>query len=885
MGFYGAQRCGDADNWLLADHPISDHCHLEDGPDLQAGLDLTGGWHDAGDYLKFTRTTSFSAYALLKAYEAWPESFADGPDGVPDVLSEVRVATDWLIKAHVSPEVLVTRVGGDQDHDLFVSSPYQSTLSVAQGGGVRPVFTDAQADVAGMVAATLARMAELVQPFDPEYAAQCLSTAQSVYVLALANPGLTSTDAPFYQDDGWQDSMMCAAIELHRATGDAGLLAAAIELDEAMGSHGWVVDWAGPVDYCRHSLFEAGHQDALIAWGLDVNSYLAHVSDAPNVAGMAWFGDWGSLALATGAGFSAALYHEATGQPAYADFALSQLNYVMGDNEYDRSFVVGWGKNPPTKPHHANAYGSNVGDWDLSKPFAASLDGALVGGPTKNAMFVTKAGYEDDIEDWVGNEITLDYNTGLVGVAAFGVDVGAEPPAPDPEPEPEPSKRVLGYYSNWAQWRPAPRKFIPANLDPQLYTHLMYAFADITHDGPPGSGASNFRPRALEDNDLKGVCLGPAAEIESACCEQGIGCYDCVGEWCGAIGATGQGYMADVVALKSQNPALKVVVSLGGWTFNTPEDFGPVATPGMYLSHCTQLVGTSCAASTPPSWIFSTIMGSPEHRATFIANLLAWCDTHGFDGVDIDWEFPGFGAKNCAEGADTCQKTADGSFEDQVQDVANYPVFLEELRAAAGEGFIISMAVPAGEWALQFYDFEAIHPHVDWIGIMSYDYHGAWEAASGANAPMPEVKASVQWFKDQGVPADKLVLGLGAYGHGWSGVTEPVLGAVGSGASPAQPYTQAPGFMAYYEVLALLQAGATKMVDAGTQTPFAYNPATQVLVSYDDADSLAIKLQYLVSEGLSGAMTWAVDLDTFLPSDDPPFELQTLVRNTLLGSD
>jgi endoglucanase len=89
--------------------------------------------------------------------------------------------------------------------------------------------------------------------------------------------------------------------------------------------------------------------------------------------------------------------------------ALSQLNYIMGDNTYNRSFVIGFGNNPPTQPHHRNQIATGN-----------SLAGALVGGPTNGSVGPHQAGYQDNADDYLGNEVALDYNAGLVGLAAFG---------------------------------------------------------------------------------------------------------------------------------------------------------------------------------------------------------------------------------------------------------------------------------------------------------------------------------------------------------------------------------------------------------------------------------------------------------------------------------
>ncbi len=429
LRFYGAQRCGEGDNWILTDNPVGDSCHLEDGPAYQASADMTGGWHDAGDFIKFTLTNAWASYVLLKAYDAFPEAFADrddpsysgAPNGIPDVLDEAKHAVDYLVKVNPNPSTLIARIGGDQDHNSWVTSPYQSAMSVSNGGGERPVYDGAKADIAGMAAASLGLMSALYRTYDTARANDYLDHAEDIYLIGKNNPGTTGDS--FYPDDTWKDNMMCAAVELYRVTGQTSYRDEAVAYDVEMGSHGWVVDWANALDYCRHSLHRAGVTDRLAPWRSDVDEYLSSVSNDVYVDGLAYFGvDWGTLRYSTGAAFSAALLFDITGEEQYRSFALSQLQYAMGDNEYGRSFIVGFGNNPPAHPHHTNAYGHDALDWDLSRPFKFSLDGALVGGPTVGSLYsVTSPGYQDDIEDYIGNEVTIDFNSGLLGVAAFAV--------------------------------------------------------------------------------------------------------------------------------------------------------------------------------------------------------------------------------------------------------------------------------------------------------------------------------------------------------------------------------------------------------------------------------------------------------------------------------
>jgi hypothetical protein len=233
----------------------------------------------------------------------------------------------------------------------------------------------------------------------------------------VANP--TGSNPGLYGQRGqaWVDEMFCGAAELYRSTGDAAYLTDALGYNEQLANHGWAPNYSQAADFCRHSLYVGGAAEAVSEhWRLDVENYAAHVSQTEFTRGIVFFDDWGSLRYAAGASFSAALYYDVTGDTAARDLAISQLNYIMGDNPYGRSFVVGFGNNPPQQPHHRNAQGHAM---ELL-PFEHTITGALVGGPNEEGGGVTSPGYTDDVNDYVSNEVALDYNAGLVGLAAFG---------------------------------------------------------------------------------------------------------------------------------------------------------------------------------------------------------------------------------------------------------------------------------------------------------------------------------------------------------------------------------------------------------------------------------------------------------------------------------
>ncbi|MBO7635677.1 MAG: glycoside hydrolase family 9 protein, partial [Paludibacteraceae bacterium] len=199
--FYGAQRSGVGPNWLLAEHeptgvPNALQSYLGNFKkgqsfvkDADGDYDLTGGWFDCGDHVKFGQTEFYSAYMLLLGYSEFPEGYDDyysfdykgyissgdytwegkkgAPNGIPDILDEVKYATDYLMKCVRSSSVFYYQVGdGDLDHKHWVTASVMATLPNNEGGeagGSRPV-SKASGNVTSMAAlcgSALAAMARL----------------------------------------------------------------------------------------------------------------------------------------------------------------------------------------------------------------------------------------------------------------------------------------------------------------------------------------------------------------------------------------------------------------------------------------------------------------------------------------------------------------------------------------------------------------------------------------------------------------------------------------------------------------------------------------------------------------------------------------------------
>lgn len=337
--------------------------------------------------------------------------------------------------------------------------------------------------------------------------------------------------------------------------------------------------------------------------------------------------------------------------------------------------------------------------------------------------------------------------------------------------------------------------FTAADIDPELITHINFAFAKVD-PGPGGKAKPKFGIAAYDKTDL-----GP------------------------------DGQYAQVNALKKKSPELKTFISIGGWSHNE----GDMA------------------------WLFTTMAETPEGRSDFIKATIAFTRANDFDGIDLDWEYPGDPARG-----------------GRSMDTRTFTALLNEFRAAVDAEaestgkpkLLLTIAAPAGAFAFRWLDLGKIHEPLDWINLMSYDYEGGWQAHTGHNAPIPLVgpgiQGSVSAYLNFGVPAEKLVLGMATYGRSFTGAEEGKVGALAKGNAPPGRCTAAPGMLSYFEIKELLQSGKLKASwDDKAMVPYAYDAGSKLWVSYDDERSLAKKMDFIEQKGLGGAMFWALDLDDY----------------------
>lgn len=413
--FYELQRSGDIDEETARTNWRGDS-GMTDGAD--AGLDLTGGLYDAGDNAKFNLPMAYTAAML--AWSVYEDKAAYERSGQLDyALGSIKWICDYLIKCHPEDETYYYQVGdGNADHAWW------GACEVMQMN--RPSFkvdkSSPGSTVVGEAAAALAACAAVYADIDKDYAEECLDHAKRLYKFAedtKSDTGYTAANGFYTSWSGFYDELTWAAMWLYIATDDGSYLDKAKQYEpQCGGEYKWTMCWddkyTGAVCLLANITGEDKYKQKIeknLDWwcGTDGES----VTYTPK--GLAWIDQWGSLRYATTAAFIAAVYVEG-GQcssdkaKTYMDFCEGQINYALGST--GRSFVVGFGENPPEHPHHRTAQGSWADNMSEPSYHRHTLFGALVGGPDASD------GYTDTVTDYNKNEVADDYNAGFTGALA-----------------------------------------------------------------------------------------------------------------------------------------------------------------------------------------------------------------------------------------------------------------------------------------------------------------------------------------------------------------------------------------------------------------------------------------------------------------------------------
>lgn len=433
--FYECQRSG----ILPINNRVSwrGNSALSDGKDH--GVDLTGGWYDAGDHIKFGFPMANAATKL-----AW--SGIESKDAYQSIgqwsklLENLRWVNDYFIKCIIKNkkgEVVkfFGQVGkGNLDHPYWGSAELMTMK--------RPsYFVDAKhpgTDLTAETAAAMAAASIVFKEIDSVYSNQLIIEAKALYQFAEKYRGKytsTITDAKKYYESfsGYTDELVWGAIWLYKATHQSIYLAKAKKTYIALPDNKHKAYIGG--DSWDNKAFASYVLMATLTnetkYKRDAERYFSYwttgyegqkITYSPG--GQAFLYKWGSLRFAANTAFLALTYanHIKHNQPLlgkkYTQFAIGQINYMLGKNPAKRSYVVGFGNNWPTLPHHRNAHGSLTNN--IRKPLKNKniLYGALVGGPSK-----PNDTYTDSRLSFIENEVSCDYNAGFTGAIAYLVSI------------------------------------------------------------------------------------------------------------------------------------------------------------------------------------------------------------------------------------------------------------------------------------------------------------------------------------------------------------------------------------------------------------------------------------------------------------------------------
>ncbi len=332
--------------------------------------------------------------------------------------------------------------------------------------------------------------------------------------------------------------------------------------------------------------------------------------------------------------------------------------------------------------------------------------------------------------------------------------------------------RIVGYVAGYED-------FDVSKVDATKLTHLNYAFANIV-DG---------KPKFMND-------------------------YDSV-------------KLSQLVALKVNNPELKILYSIGGWGWST---------------------------------YFSDVAVSTESREIFAASAIKLMLEYKLNGIDLDWEYP------AQRGPHNVYRPMDKqTFSLLLKEIRNQ---LDELEEKTDDHYLLTIATGADQGYINNTELGEAQKYLDFINVMTYDFYHGWHFQTGHHANLypsnlekfggNSVSESIDRHIKAGVPANKLVLGVPFYGRIWKGVKKTDNGLY-------QPAKTSGGYINYNEIVNVLQdKNFIQKWDSSANAPYIWNADSAIFISFENPESLKDKVEFIHKYKLGGAMFWEYSLDTSL---------------------
>jgi hypothetical protein len=420
-------------------------------------INVTGGWHDASDYLQYATTSANATFHLLFSYRENPDSFADkhqanglpGANGIPDVLDEARWGLEWLLKMHPRNDWMFNQIADDRDH-LGFRLPTQDTVSYGKGKE-RPVYF-CTGDVQGLMkyknratgtASTAAKFvsafalgAQIFDKHDENFSNLLKMKARSAYSFAQKKPGVCQTApcrAPyFYEEDNWVDDMELASAELYHLFGNTGHYQDAIIYSQQEPITPWMgadtarhYQWYPFLNLGHHELAQRAskeHAEILIDYyRTGIKKIVVRADNNAFQMGVPFI--WCSNNLISALATQIHLYHQLGNRTEYREMEASMCDWLFGCNPWGVSMVIGLpeGGVYARDPHSAFTYHHGF-----------PIDGGLLDGPVYGSIFRNLkyvhlkeldeyaefqsdlVVYHDDVGDYATNEPTMDGTASLI---------------------------------------------------------------------------------------------------------------------------------------------------------------------------------------------------------------------------------------------------------------------------------------------------------------------------------------------------------------------------------------------------------------------------------------------------------------------------------------
>ncbi len=367
--FFKAQRCGPT-------NPILHQpCHLSDAAKIigykdSTARDLTGGWHDAGDYVKFLKTTAYATYLSLFSYEFDSQKFGYDLDknDVPDILEEAKVGLDWLLRCNVDNKTLVSQVQNETDHNIGWRLPENDSLQFD-----RPAFVSIGKNTIGIYCATLALASRIwkEKSYDENFAAICLKTSERFYSLRNNVQDIDTTFSNHYPEKDFNGKLALAAVELYNSTNSEKYLEEAFEYGNNAGSDFW---WSvGDINSLAHYKIALHNPDF-------ANYIYQNLKHSKKTSDRSFLREglkysWGTTNSFLGVSLQAILYKKLTDSNEFDSLNIYQRDYILGRNPWGTSFIYNIGTNFAKNLHSQVAFFNG-----------GFLPGALTAGPAPSDL-------------------------------------------------------------------------------------------------------------------------------------------------------------------------------------------------------------------------------------------------------------------------------------------------------------------------------------------------------------------------------------------------------------------------------------------------------------------------------------------------------------------